>query len=553
MKKRTLRNIKSNLIACWALFLILLPMSADAQVHRIGIRFVNDAAEFYDCESDSKFIPRGNNYIRLAKQKRPDGGELYYHSTFNVGLYDTVRTAQALKKMKHYGYNVVRVFLNHFCDGGIGDKNSHLSHIYMNNVVDFLRRAKANSIYVMFTIDWLPIQSRVSAVENFWCPDFQCTNAQILTSEGLQSNQLFFMRFIKELIVRNAPIDIIFAYELRNELTFEPHLPPLSLSSGTITTANGKTYNLAKPSEKKKMLEEGLIYWIDQVRAKIREVDPSALVTVGLIPPQNTDVISTDLRKLSITTPVIWNSSADFVDLHVYPIADGTTIQEFVDRFGIAGVKNKPVVMGEFGTIKHYYLSIDAAVRDLQQWQAASCAYGFTGWILWSWDLDIQSDTYNALDGNESVNRVLAPVYRPDPCATASLDLQHPNIALDKPVKASRFTKNNKASHAVDGTSLPWVAGDNAPQWIEIDLQKPEPINKIRLMVAQTPAGETIHQIWVRESNKDYRMFKEIRGRTTDSQVLEFPTSGLTNIRFIKVVTVKSPSWVGWKEIEIIK
>ncbi len=546
------RNIKLSQVKFWALLLIFFSMDAEAQLQRIGIRFVNDTAQFYVRGSGDKFIPRGNNYIRLAKQKSLNGVDFVYHSTFNVGLYDTLRTEQALKKMNRYGYNVVRVFLNPCCDGGIGNQFLQLSHIYMNNIVDFLRRAEANRIYVMFTIDWLPNKSRVSSAKNFWCPDFQCTNAHVLTPEGLQSNQLFFTSFIKELIARNAPMNIIFAYELRNELTFDAKLPPLSLSSGSIKTANGKIYNLAKPSEKEKMVEDGVIYWLDQIRATIRGVDPAALVTVGLVPPPNIDAIDTNLQRLSITKPIVWKSNIDFIDLHVYPIADGATLEEFVQRFGITGLKHKPIIMGEFGAIKQYYLSLDAAVHDLQRWQAASCRYGFAGWILWTWDRDIESDTYNALDSKEDINRSLAPIYRADPCAAPD-EPQYTNLALNKPVTASRSTKTNAVHYAVDGTSLPWIAGDYAPQWIEIDLQKPESIIKIRLTVSQKPAGETVHQVWLGSSKQKYKLFKTIRKRTSDSQILEFLTPGLTNTQFIKIVTLKSPSWVGWKEIEIIK
>lgn len=34
--------------------------------HRIGIRVVNGVGEFYDRKTNKKFVPRGNNYIRLS-------------------------------------------------------------------------------------------------------------------------------------------------------------------------------------------------------------------------------------------------------------------------------------------------------------------------------------------------------------------------------------------------------------------------------------------------------------------------------------------------------
>jgi hypothetical protein len=35
--------------------------------HRIGIRVANGVGEFYDRTTNQRFVPRGNNYIRLAQ------------------------------------------------------------------------------------------------------------------------------------------------------------------------------------------------------------------------------------------------------------------------------------------------------------------------------------------------------------------------------------------------------------------------------------------------------------------------------------------------------
>ena len=54
-------------------------------------------------------------------------------------------------------------------------------------------------------------------------------------------------------------------------------------------------------------------------------------------------------------------------------------------------------------------------------------------------------------------------------------------------------------SYATDGNSLTmWSAGAVAPQWIQLDLGKTVPIDKIRLQVAQeTPSGNTTHVVQV--------------------------------------------------------
>jgi F5/8 type C domain len=540
---------------CVTLLLLLatlVPAMLHPQTHRIGIRTLNHRAEFFDRITKKKFVPRGNNYIRLAHLEKLTGGEFMYHSTFNPGLYDTAAIAKALREMAQDKYNVVRVFLNYASVNGIGGKGGSLSSAYMSNVVDFLRRSKSNKITVMFTIDWLPVPQRVVAVESLWCPDFQCTNVQILTTEGLRANERFFTEFVKDLKRRKAPIDAIFAYELRNELTFDPQLPPLSLSSGTVKAANGKTYDLSSREQKRGMLDEGLVYWIDHMRKVIRSLDRTALVTVGFIPPKDT---ATSLReqKLSITAPAFLTSTLDFIDVHIYPIADGATLQEFVDRFGLKGALQKPVVIGELGAIRQCFPSVESAAHVLRTWQTASAKMGFSGWLLWAWDLHEDTTIYSAEDNRGIIDRALAPMNRPDVTAPDSTDVMAENVARGGSVTASNQVLGQPASNAIDGSSIPWNSGDFAPQWIEIDLHKPTAMRKIRLIVSQSPPGPTLHQIWVRTAEEQYRLLREIRGETHDFQILEYDAPGISDVRFIKIVTTKSPSWVGWREIEILK
>ena len=107
---------------------------------------------------------------------------------------------------------------------------------------------------------------------------------------------------------------------------------------------------------------------------------------------------------------------------------------------------------------------------------------------------------------------------------------------------------------AVDGRPDQWWgAGDFAPQWIQIDLGKPSTISLIRLVITQSPAGDTIHQVWGGTTAETMVLLHTFEGYTVDSQRLEFePDNPVENIRFIRVVTIKSPSWVGWMEIEVL-
>ena len=72
-------------------------------------------------------------------------------------------------------------------------------------------------------------------------------------------------------------------------------------------------------------------------------------------------------------------------------------------------------------------------------------------------------------------------------------------------------------------------------------------------MVTQTPGGNTRHLVWVGPSTDQLYLLHTVEGCTYDDQVLEFkPVSPLEGVRFLPVMTRESPSWVGWKEIEVL-
>jgi hypothetical protein len=216
----------------------------------------------------------------------------------------------------------------------------------------------------------------------------------------------------------------------------------------------------------------------------------------------------------------------------------------------------KPIIMGEFGGEIKRFASLDSAAQTFINWQVDSCNYGFDGWLFWTWDLNEQPDFFNALMGNGQIENVLAPITRPDPCSagTSPSSIAKSNIALNASVTASLFLPDQLPEYAVDGNlQTQWGAGSGVPQWIEINLGKPSTITDIRLTIAQYPNGNTTHQIWVRGADDNLQMIHEFDGTTVDNQILEFiPDSPLEGIQFIRIVTTQSPSWVSWKEIEIM-
>jgi hypothetical protein len=128
------------------------------------------------------------------------------------------------------------------------------------------------------------------------------------------------------------------------------------------------------------------------------------------------------------------------------------------------------------------------------------------------------------------------------------------NVALGKAVVFSSQTGNLTGPFAVDGDfGTLWNSGGGPKQWIEIDLGRNYNIMEIRLTTSQYPAGRTVHTIHVKSTDGQFTLLTTFDGDTTDGQTLTFaPEEPLRTIRYIRVETIESPSWVAWREIEVI-
>jgi len=216
-------------------------------------------------------------------------------------------------------------------------------------------------------------------------------------------------------------------------------------------------------------------------------------------------------------------------------------------------MQEKPIIMGEFGAATEAVPSVSKAASMLMDWQVQSCDYGFDGWLLWTWDIYENNDFYSAKSDQGQIGQALAPVNRPDPCQTKSFDFIENNVALHKSVRVSRALSDQPGANAVDGTGAQWGAGASPTQWIQIDLGQTYTVSLIRLMVGQYPDGNTTHNVYAGNSADNLQLVHSFDGLTKDNQLLEFqPESPLTGVRYVRIVTTKSPSWVAWKEIEVI-
>ena len=188
-------------------------------------------------------------------------------------------------------------------------------------------------------------------------------------------------------------------------------------------------------------------------------------------------------------------------------------------------------------------------------YKETACEYGFDGWLYWTYYPSAASAgdrTWGLTDNDAYLLDLFAPVNQPDPCV--ALEIPNDNLAYNKPVTASLSLAAEQPANAVDDDAgTQWGSGSGPVQWIQIDLQGTYRITRIRLLVAQYPAGTTIHRIQVRASSDvAYQTVYEFNGATNDNDWLVFtPEIPLENVAQIRIQTVSSPSWVSWKEIQV--
>src|SRR5438128_3120168 len=135
---------------------------------------------------------------------------------------------------------------------------------------------------------------------------------------------------------------------------------------------------MSSRDDRKRMIDDGFVFLIDRARTAIREVEPTALVTMGFFHDTEPNLARRGDPRLVRTRAVIERSTADFIDIHPYP-DDELTFPQFMQNYGIDGPVVKPIIIGEFGGSKRAYVSASQAADALVSWQRQSCAYGIDG------------------------------------------------------------------------------------------------------------------------------------------------------------------------------
>ena len=107
---------------------------------------------------------------------------------------------------------------------------------------------------------------------------------------------------------------------------------------------------------------------------------------------------------------------------------------------------------------------------------------------------------------------------------------------------------------AIDGDpETLWSSGGLPVQWIEVAFDRLYLIDRFELLVAQTPPGETTHQIWISDAAGVLTKIHEFADLpTTDGQTLELSIDPPVTLDRVMILTTKGPSFVAWREVRLI-
>jgi F5/8 type C domain len=526
----------------------LLPAAAPSEAapgHRIDVRERKDGTEeLFDRRTGRRFVPRG---AQLLVKGFEDGAVV--DTLFGTQTYDPEFVEATFVDLESRGYNTVRVFLDLCASDCIADPAGGLREAYLANVADLMRIAKSHGLFVLLASVDLPNQGGYGETLPCCEPFGGYRNSAYLSGKGVKTLQRYWYDVVRGLLDAGTPMSHVLAFELVQEWFLLRDVPPLSLDSGTVKTADGRIYDLSSDAEKRRMVERNLAFLIRRVRAVIVETDPTALVTVGFFPPPGKAAIDAGSPFVIHTEKAIRRSAMDFVDLHAYPGFFGD-LAFIAERFGVAKDTVKPMVMGEFGGLRFAYPSPLSAAEALATWQADSCAFGFDGWVLWLW-AETDDEVWGGPEGGGEIADVLAPETRPKPCSAGGILVNH---ALGATATATSSLPDQRARRAVDGGIVTgWSAGAGPPQAIDLDLGALVDVARIELAVDQDPAGATVHGVFGRVSpSGPWTLLHEFSGQTAGGDWLVHAFGTPVAVQFVKVVTSVSPSDVAWLEIRVV-
>ncbi len=409
--------IERRLLAGLVVLATLVSIGDVTAAESVPVRIEQNRFVFSD--TGQPFQPRGFNLVRLDLK---EGGE---HATFSPLLYDRQQIGRTLQHMADGGYNVVRVFINCYWRrrGTLLESAdaTQLSAAYLDNLTDFLLQAKQRGVLVIPCFEGLP---EAGPYRQFLQPrieNLRGASRMYLHPGYIEAKQAYLRDVIRALRQR-APttLQAVFCWDLMNEVCFPMGAPPFSLDQGTVTPANGITYDLA--TEKERLADEMAVYWVDRMADAVRSEIPGALINVNLFTygavgrtgPGDFHQDQAEWRnRYSFRPTALLRSKADIIDIHFYSdreeafAADLASIEFEQLSTRLREYPDKALLVGEFGAFKSRFSQLPEAAAWVTRLADLFPQRGFQGWLYWTYDTDEQEELWNGMSDGGVMFRAL--------------------------------------------------------------------------------------------------------------------------------------------------
>jgi len=418
--------------------------SKSASISRIAVQH----GHFVDVQTGKPFIPLGFNYYRV--DKLADGKT--EHAALLPVSYDPPLVETMMIDAHNWGFNTVRVFQGYYTGANgvlLSVSSKELNPDYIANIIDFLRKAKANGMHVIFTSDWSPSSSWLSTHELQTEEKYQLSDQQgTLGGSDFQYVYAGLVRTRANLIVEEIKaireidpslLSVVLAWELQNESAFNIANTPFNQTAGTYRFA-GLSYDLASDTQKQDLMDAISLQWANVCADAIHAADPHALVSnsvftfsaVGRSGPAAMSTDKTPDGRLPFRPITMAQSRLDFVDIHTYAgTFGGRTVAENVRRDltssewttlkATLNELGKPVIAGECGFFTDQLhipgstgFNYDLGITMLKEHTELIKDAGFAGTLYWSYgSANSTSDDRNpSMRFHPEIARALTDVYR---------------------------------------------------------------------------------------------------------------------------------------------
>ncbi|MCP4783006.1 MAG: hypothetical protein GY878_05590 [Fuerstiella sp.] len=393
-------------------------------LERIGIRASEDRAQFILKESGTPFFVKGFNYVRLRSAEGSSGGD---HATFDADTrstrahYSPDRAEAMFSALEKAGYNTVRVFIigrSKINPGIAGDYDSTKAfhEPYMENVLDFLRRATRHGIRVFPTFGDGGVPMNAHYRERLPGKGHN-KNVFVLTKDGIAARVEHITSFLSYIKDREPSLlATLLGLQCQNEAYLRADQWPFTENEGSIVAANGKTYDLSRTDERQALMDEGYSHYHASIVAAVKAIDDEMLVAEGVFVPRAVGKDPKDHagvwpgktrdERYPPTLTTLGAGSLDFLDVHFYRTRKKEPADEAF-RLNLASTgfftpemaeirKEKPVILGEFGAFDHVEKTFGEAVDNMVRVRDLALDAGVNGMLYWTYDCFEQARLYHA-------------------------------------------------------------------------------------------------------------------------------------------------------------